>query len=180
MSSNPGPDLSRLWGIVQRAVRDPELRSRPGGVVQNIWASYQQAYLSAGEAPPTLGVQQVNRLVSTAFAQVRAESELARSTATFRSTGMDQAITAAHIAPDIDTRAGVVGSTGATFRVRFQYQVNVEGEALTRYLTWTPALDLPSTVGDLMDALEEAALAAAEDYGEDFGGLGDLASITAV
>lgn len=180
MSENPGPDLSRLWGIVQRAVRDPELRSQPGGVVQNIWASYQSAYLAAGEAPPTLGVQQVNRLVSTAFAQVRAERELGRSIETFQNTGLDQVITGAHIAPDIDARAGVVGATGATFRVRFEYQINMEGEPMTRYITWTPALALPSSVGDLMDALEEAAMAAAEDYGEDFGGLGGLVSITAV
>lgn len=180
MSSNVGPDLTQLWGIVQRAVRDPELRARPGGVVQNIWSSYQQAYLAAGETPPVLGIAQVNRLVATASAQVRAERELARSVETFRSTGLDQAITAGHIAADIDTRAGVVGATGATFRVRFEYQINVEGEGLTRFLTWTPALNLPATVGGLLDSIEEAARAAAEDYGEDFADLGDLVSITAV
>jgi hypothetical protein len=181
VSANPpGPDLTFLAGIISRAVRDPELRSRAGGVVQNVWQSYQQAYLSSGTTAPPLGIQTVNRLVATYAAQARSELALGESIATFRATGLDQAITAAHIAPDIDRRPGAGETTPAFMRVRFQVNVGVEGEPMSRYATWSPELNLPASVSGLLDALEEAAAAVAEDYGEEFGGLGDLISITAV
>ncbi len=180
MSTGPRPDLQQLWGIVNRAVRDPELRARPGGVVQNVWESYKQAYVSVGLPPPRVGLQEVNKLVATASAQVRAERSLASSIEITRRTGLAQGITSAHIGPDIDTRAGVAGTAGATFRVRFESRIGVEGTEVKRYLTWTPALSLPTTTTDLLAALDEAAAAAAEDYGEDYAGLGDLVSITAV
>jgi hypothetical protein len=181
MSSPPGgADLTYLWGIVNRAVRDPELRSRAGGVVQNIWESYKQTYTSAGLTAPTLGIMQVNALVATAAAQARAEIELGRSIATYKTTGLDQAIMAAHIAPDIDLRPGAGTIHAPHYRVRIEARVGVEGETMSRYLTWSPELDLPASVGSLLTAAEEAAMGAAEDYGEDFVGLGDLISITAV
>lgn len=177
MSEGPQPDLSRLWGIVQRAVRDPELRSRPGGVTQNIWSAYQQAYLSAGQAPPRLGLQQVNRLVATASAQARAERALGASLETYQRTGLDQGIVAAHIGPDIDSRTGAAAQAQPLYRIRFETRVMVEGELVSRYLTWTPELALPGSVSGLLAALEEAGAAAGEDYGEEFQGLGDYFSI---
>jgi hypothetical protein len=181
VSANPpGPDLTFLWGIVNRAVRDPELRARAGGVVQNVWQSYQQTYLSQGLPAPALGIQTVNRLVSTAAAQARAETNLAASIATYRRTGLDQAITADHIAPDIDRRPGA-GETSPFFaRVRFSINTGVEGAGLTRNFTWSPELNLPQSVSGLLSALDEAGAAAAEDYGEEYGGLADYVGITAV
>jgi hypothetical protein len=181
MSSPPyEPNLQLLWGTIQRAVRDPELRARPGGVVQNVWESYKQSYVAAGGIPPPLGIQQVNPLVSLASAQVRAERELAASIATYKATGFDQAITAAHIARDIDWRPGAGEVVPAFYRVRFQSEISVEGESMSRYVTWSPELNLPASVSGLLSVLEESAAAAAEDYGEEWSGLGDFVSITAI
>jgi hypothetical protein len=179
VSSQPPADLRTLWGIVNRAVRDPELRARPGGVVQNIWESYKQSYVGTGATPPRLGIQQVNPLVSMAAAQARAELELSRSIQTYNRTGLDQAIIGAHIAPDIDSRARSGGAVADFHRVRFSIGLNVEGERMERIVTWSPELNLPSTVSGLLEALTEAGSAAAEDYGEDFTDLGELVSITA-
>ena len=180
MSAQPPPDLRSLWGIVNRAVRDPELRARPGGVVQNIWESYKQFYVGAGLVPPPLGVQQVNTLYSIAAAQARAELELSRSIQTYNRTGLDQAITGQHIARDIDSRTLGGGAAPAFHRVRFGIQVDAGTGPIDRYVTWSPELNLPGTVSGLLDALTEHGAAAAEDYGEDYIGLGDLFSITEI
>lgn len=179
-SKPPGPDLSYLWGIASRAVRDPELRARPGGVTQNVWEAYKQTYLDRGEVPPPLSIRDVNPLISTASAQYRAESSLAKSIDTYRRTGFDQAITAAHIAADIDQRGGAGAVSEPFYRVRFTSQLNIDGEPMTRYVTWSPQMNLPSSVSGLLGAINEAAAAAAEDYGEEYGGLGDFVSITAI
>jgi hypothetical protein len=185
VSSPPySPDLTYLWGIVNRAVRDPELRSRPGGVTQNIWQSYQQTYLSQGLTPPALSIQTVNSLVQTAAAQARAEAALQEARSIFRRTGFDQAITADQIASDIDRRPGAGETSPAFHRVRFDINVNVGGLDLTHPMTWSPELNLPATVSGLLDALEEAAQAAIEENsplaGAEFQSLGDFISITAV
>lgn len=179
-SAPPGPDLTFLWGIVGRAVRDPELRARPGGVVQNVWNAYQQTYASQGLAPPRLTIQQLNPLISTAAKQAQAEINLAQSIATYRATGFDQALTAAHIAPDIDLRSGAGTITPAFYRVRFESVLGQGADQASRYVTWSPELNLPASVSGLLGAITEAGAAAAEDYGEDFAGLGDLISITAI
>lgn len=181
MAANPpGPDLTFLWGIINRAVRDPELTSRPGGVTQNVWESYKQAYASTGEAAPRLGILQVNPLVALAASQYRAEQSLAASVDTYRRTGLDQAITAAHIAADIDRRSGAGNVSPAFYRVRFSSKINVEGESMSRYVTWSPQMAMPTSVSGLLSSLNEAAAAAAEDYGEEFDGLGDFVSITEI
>lgn len=179
-SKPPGPDLTYLWGIVNRAVRDSELRGRAGGVTQNVWESYKQSYLDRGEAPPPLSVRDVNPLISTAAAQYRAEARLSDSIATYRRTGLDQAITAAHIAPDIDQRPGAGAVSPAFYRVRFGSQLDIEGEPITRFVTWSPQMNLPASVSGLLSALNEAAAAAAEDYGEEYVDLTGFVSITAV
>lgn len=178
------PDLTQLWGIIQRAVRDPELRSRSGGVVQNVWESYKQAYVAAGVQPPRLTVQQVNPLVAIASAQVRAEQRLATTIASVRSGGPEQAITAQHIAPDIDSQRGAGSTLPASYRVRFDVDLNVDGIRMSHTLTWNPEISLPATVSSLLDALDEAARAAVENdspvIGAEYLGLGDYVSITAL
>lgn len=176
----PGPDLTFLWGIANRAVRDPELRARPGGVVQNVWEAYKQTYLDRGEVPPPLGIRDVNPLISTASAQYRAETQLANSINTYNRTGLDQAIGANHIAADIDRRAGAGDVSPAFYRVRYSSLINVDGETMTRFRTWSPQMNLPNSVSGLLSALDEAARADAEDYDEEHAGLGGLISITVI
>lgn len=185
MSSNPThPELQQLWGIVQRAVRDPGLRARAGGVVQNVWESYKQAYISAGAAPPPISIRDVNPLVATASAQVRAEQALAQTITTARREGIAQAITAQHIAPDIDSQRGAGSTLPPSYRVRFDVNLDVDGIRMPHTLTWNPEIALPATVANLLDALDEAARAAVENdspvIGAEYLGLGDYVSITAV
>ena len=185
MAPAGGPDLTQLWGIVQRAVRDPELRARGGGsVTQNIWESYKQAYVGAGLTPPKLSVQQLNPLVATASAQVRAEMNLAQTVGVVRGGGPEQAIAARHIAPDIDSQRGAGSTLPASYRVRFDVDLNVDGIRMSHTLTWNPEISLPATVSSLLDRLDEAARAAVENdspvIGAEYLGLGDYVSITAV
>ena len=176
----PRSDLLQLWGLVTRAYHDPELRVGRGRIIQNIFASYQQSYLQAGLAPPSLTLQDVNRLSSVAGAQYRAEQALARDLRVSQRTGLDVGLTAEYMARDIDTSPGAGFAYPGSMRVRFSIRTEVEGQPLERIVTWQPGLEGPDSVQSLQEQLEAAGSGFAEDYGEDFLGLGDFISITYV
>lgn len=172
-------NIASVWTDIQRAVRDPELRSTPGGITQYVWNAYQQSYLAQGLNPPPATIQDMGQLVSIASAQARAESSLQRSIDTYQRTGLDQALTADHFAPDINARE--LGSVpgGPDLRVRFAINLVSEGSAVTQWLTWDPGINQPQSVSGLLGGLEDAGRAAAEDYGNEYGGItGDISIAT--
>lgn len=174
------PDLLQLWGIVSRATHDPELRSRPGAVTQNIFNAYQQSYLEAGQQPPALSIFEVNQLRSLASRQYLAERNLAGAIDVYQRTGFDQAIDSTMLAPDIDTGPGAGYAYPGQTRIRFQITTEVDGVPVTRWVTYMPGIEGPSSVASMMDMLDVAGEGFAEDYGEVYSGLGDQFSVTYV
>lgn len=179
MATSPaGRQIFAVYGILQRAARDPELRARPGGVVQNAWETYKQQALAAGEQPPPLGLQTFNRLYGVVAGQVRAERALGTALATYRRTGFDQALTYEMWAPDIDARFQIPTQAPAISRIRFGVSVNYYGETYTRFLTWEPGLERPQSVAGLLDALEDVGASRLEKYGEEFDSVTDDISLS--
>lgn len=174
----PRPDFLRLTGIISAAVRNPANHGSLSAVTRDLYETYKQQYLALGEQPPPLLPAQVNPLLSVAFEQRRAEGALARARATFRETGLDQAITREMMARDFDVKAGAGTVRPVVPRIRYAY-LSGEGElAQERFVTWNPEGATPATVAQLQDALEADAAAHAEDYGEFYSGLTDLGGIT--
>lgn len=170
--------LMSMWGHAQSAYRDPTLRAAPGGVTQYLWEAWKQSYLARGEQPPKVTIQDMNRLVSQAGQQWRSEQRLNASINVFRTTGLDQAITAEHVTPDVDSRSPSQQPLGPNYRIRFDATYLIEGVAQELTFTWEPGIQAPTSVGDLLDGLTEAGEGFAEDYGTDFVGLGGNISIT--
>lgn len=173
-------DLLQLWGVIGRAVRDPDLQVGRGRVMQNIFNTYQQSYLAAGEAPPRLTIFEVNQLRSLAARQYRAERALQRSINLEAQTGLAQGLTVEHFAPDLDTRPGAGFAFPSSYRVRFQINTEQLGQEFSRYVTWDRADIAGLSTSQLLDRLAEVARGFGEDYGEEFTGLGDYYSITYV
>lgn len=180
-SSPPGQNpLLSAWGSIQQAMRDPELRSRPGGVTQYVWEAWKQSWLGRGLQPPPATIQQMNALMGQAGRQRQAETNLNAAINTFKLSGRDQALTAMHVSPDIDSRSAAFQPMGPNYRVRFSSTFIVEGLAQELHFTWEPGLTLPASVGELLDALTDADTGFGEDYGITFVGLGGSISITTV
>jgi hypothetical protein len=183
---SPGAqNLAAIWGSIQAAIRDPQLRAQPGGVTQYVWNAYQQSYLSRGETPPPATIRDMNTLMSAAGRIAAAERNLAPALDTFRQQGIDQVLTGAMFAPDLDARSPAQQPFGPTLRVRYEVQALVDGQPETFFLTHSPGLDTPQTVSELLDQLAESAQTQLENdspFGPDFGveyqGLGDVVSIT--
>lgn len=172
MSSNPprANPLSHLWGSFQRAVNDPQVRATPGGVQQYVWQSVRNDFLSRGENLPPGSFQAVNQLLGLAGQQRRAVQNLNRAISDYQRTGLDQAITAQHLAADIDSRSLDARLGGDRYRIRFQAPMTIEGELVNVPLTWDPGLELPQTVSGLLAGLDDAAMAAAQDYDYEYQG----------
>src|SRR5205823_4224852 len=137
-------------------------------------------FLSKREPLPPGSFQAVNSLLSLAGQQRRATDELDRAIATYRRTGLDQALTGAQIAPDIDSRSLDARLGGAMYRIRYEAAVQVEGDIVMTRFTWDPGLELPQTVSGLLDSLDAEAATAAEDYGWTYDGDAAVLSITSI
>ena len=173
-------DLFQLWGKVNQAIRDPQLRAKAGGVTQFIFESYKQSYAATGQAPPSLSIFDVNPLVSLAASQFRAETQLLGAAGTFQATGLDQAITGSMIANDIDSR-GLLGIVAQpSYRVRVGALVTAEGEQIHQFYTFSTGLSAPSSISQLLDQAAQAAQGFASDYGLQFNALSGYMSVTMV
>lgn len=182
MSANPDPRslFGHLWGSFQAAVNDPEVRAQPGGVQSYVWQSIRNDYLSKGEPLPAGSFQAVNALLSLAGAQRRASDALDRSIKDFQRTGIDSAITAEHLAPDIDSRGLGDQAGGALYRIRFEAPMAAGEDQFFSRFTWDPGLEVPQTISELLGGLDDAAAAAAEDYDLEYSGDAAILSITTV
>ena len=181
MADFPGSaDALVLWSMVNGAVHDPDLRAQGfGDVVRDAWARITAGYVE-GTVSRLPGLQDVNRMVSLAAEQYRAEQELGRAIDVYTSTGLDQGIAGSMRARDIDTGAGAGFNYPATDRIRFQIKTTVDGVEITRWVTYQPGIAGPTTVAQLLDMAEQAGRGFADDYGEEYGGLGGGFSLTGV
>jgi hypothetical protein len=151
-----GP-FAKFWGSAVAAWNDPELAKGGGSKVQFIWQSIQQDALARGETLPSGGFQQVNALLSASARVNRAQLQLGQDTVRVNRSGVDQAITAAHIAPDIDSRALDAMPAGPNYRVKFRVDATAGGIPMTPWLTWSPGANLPATINGLFDSLDIVA-----------------------
>lgn len=182
MASKPDPRslFGHLWGSFQTAVNDPLVRDQPGGVQQYVWQSVRNDYLSRGEPLPPGSFQGVNALLSLAGQQRRAAAQLGKAIDAYQLTGRETALTSEHMSPDIDTRPLSAQLTGPRLRIRFGAQMTLQGELIVQNFTWDPGLNVPQTVGGLLEGLDEAAAAAAEDYGFEWTGNATVLSVTTI
>jgi hypothetical protein len=172
-----GNPFSSRFGQFQAAVNDPALRAIPGGVVQYVWQDIQQHYAARGESLPAGSFQAVNQLLSLAGQQRRAQLALSRSALAAEETGRPQAITAAHIAPHLDTRALNAMPGGAQHRVVYLTQEIVEGQPVLSYRTHDFGFALPQTLATMNELISSAAQIAAADYGYEWSGVAEPVAI---
>jgi hypothetical protein len=151
-----GP-FAKYWGSAVAAWNDPELAKGGGSKVQFVWESIKQDYAAAGETLPAGGFQQVNALLSASAAVNRAMLQLGKDTLAVNLTGVDRAITADHIAPDISSRPLDQQPAGPNYLVRFRADMTAGGLGFTQWLTWSPGNYLPATIQDLQSSLDVAA-----------------------
>lgn len=168
--ANQNP-LAGLWGSFQAAVNDPELRGRPGGIQQYVWASVRNDYLGRGEAIPAGAFQAVNQLLSLAGQQRRASNELAQSIDLWQRAGLDQALTSSHWSWDVNARDLNQQPLGPNGIVRFTAVYEVEGESVLMRLSDRFGAAWPQSVGDLIDRINESAAAYADEYDVEFAGI---------
>ena len=169
--------LGASWPSIVAAVYDPVVRSTPGGVQQYVWAAVTRDFVSQGLPLPRGAFQAVNALLSLAGQQRAAGLNLARSLATFNTTGIDQGITSAHIAPAIDSTARPQTAFAPQFRAIYRTQQIIDGERQTSYLTHDFGFDLPQSASALQAEIEAAAQLQAADYGYEWGGEATAVSI---
>lgn len=162
--------LGLHWSAFVAAVYDPQVRATPGGVQQYVWQSLNNYYLSRGEAIPRGSFQAVNALLSLAGQQRNAGLNLSQSLARLERTGIDQAITAAHIAPAIDSTARPQTRFAPQFRAIYQTAQIIDGERQISTLTHDFSYDLPQSLSGLQAEIEAAAQLQAADYGYEWGG----------
>lgn len=170
--------LASLWGSAVSAWSDPALRSRPGGAVQYLWGAYNNA-VGAGYIDPVPGAFGLMNQLSSAAAKVAGSTiRLQEAIGQVQAGAPDIAITAAHWAKDIDHNGVAVSPFEGTARVRVQADVTAGGIGLSQWFTWRPGLDMPQTVGGLIDALGTVLQGFGEDYGLDSIDLGGVVSVT--
>lgn len=151
-----GP-FAKYWGLAVGAWADPALPPGGGSKVQFIWQSIQQDALARGETLPFGSFQQVNALLSGSARVNRALLQLGKDTLAVNRTGIDRALTADHIAPDINTRSLDQQPAGPNFTVRFRADLTVGGLGFTQWLTWKPGANLPATIMGLQQSLDVVA-----------------------
>lgn len=143
--------LDNYWGIIQRAAA---LRQTTAA----IWLSVRYASEIANEVLAPGAFQRMNELRSLAGSQLRADASLARLTS-------DQAITSGQIALDINSRDQNARNLSRRYRVGFDIEATQRstGQRMTIRLTDTFGANLPATLGDLMDTLDQEAPGIAQD-----------------
>jgi hypothetical protein len=158
-----GP-FAKYWAQSVAAWSDPGLAPGGGSKVQFVWQMIGQDYLAQGDTLPPGSFQQVNTLLSASARVNRAMVQLGKDTARVNSSGVDQALSDAHIAPDIDSRAAAAMVAGPNYRVRFRADLTVGGLGLTQWFTWAPGAYLPGTIDGLQQSLDIVGRGFAEDY----------------
>jgi hypothetical protein len=159
MDFTPGQrKLLLYWGNIQQSVT-------ARASTADLWAAVRSA--AAAEGTPLSGVriQDMNGLRSIAASMARSQRDLA-------ALRPDSVITGAMIGRDLSSRPLTDQALAPRYLVRFEHDVLVDGQLQTVWRSSFFDGALPSTKGDLLNALEQDAVAMADDYGTTHVGVG--------
>lgn len=172
------PDYLILWSYAQGAAHDPELRDRGYGAILRDFYNRSLAGFVEGKISAPVSLGQMSHLVSVANRGYYAEQRLQAAIRDYQETGAIRNLEATMMSADIDAQPGAGFAYPAQQRIRFQLTTDVEGEPLTRWVTYEPPIAGPGDVGSLLDMAEAAGQELSERYGEEFMGIGEQFSIT--
>lgn len=166
MNLTPGQkQLLPWWGNIQNAV------SRRASTA-DLWATVREAAAAEGVILRGVSAIDMNSLRSIAGSQRRSLDELQRA-------APDQTITSVMIGADLSSRGQQFQNLAPSWIVRFEHDVTIEGQLNTLWRSSVFEGQLPTTKGQLLDAVTADAEALAEDYGVTHIGVGRM-SIAAV
>jgi hypothetical protein len=157
--------LLPYWGIIVTSVAQRASTA-------DLWAAVRAGAQIEGNQLTGVRVQDMNVLRSIAASQQRSISSL-------QSLLPGNALDARNIGRDLSSRSLQDQSLAPRWIVRFEHDVVVQGQLQTLWRSSVFEGQLPSTKGDLMNALESDAAELAKDYDVTHVGIGRF-SIAAV
>lgn len=161
MDFTPGQQkLLAYWGEIQSAVSQRVSTAA-------LWETVRVAAAQEGRPLSGVGAIDMNLLRSIA-------AEQQRTMGVITAGRLDQTITADMIARDLSSRALADQNLAPRFLVRFQHDVIVDGQLQTLWRSSFFDGSLPSTKGDLLNALTQDAVAMSDDYGVTHAGVGQF------
>lgn len=170
--------FAKQYGLLLGHFSDPAVRSTPGGFTMAAWQAYYDAVQHNITPPPAISLQVMNHYVSAIARVANASISFGNAAHAVERSGIDRALDARMLAPDIDTRSLDQQPLGANVRIRFQADVTIGGLAMEQWFTWEAGIAPPQTVRGILDALDSAGEAFGQQYGMEFEGLGAQVYIT--
>lgn len=158
-----GARASVFWGTAQKAARE-------GYTTAQYWDALKAHAESLGLESPEISAVQASRLRGRAGAGLRAAN-------TLQGSPLDTAITGDMISLAPYSRDLASRNAYGQWQVRFAHTVNVDGEEQSEYRSVVFTGQLPYTVGELQDAVEQDAIQLANDYGTEHVGVSDISLI---
>lgn len=153
------------WGVIEQATRD-----RLG--TAEVWQAIREQAAAAGLDSPGITAQDVSRLRGLAGG--------VRATATrLENAEPEWGIDGGMIANAPWARPLSERNTLPLFQVRFEHTVQNNGQTTTEWRTVMFRNTLPTTVGELTEALEQDAEQMADDYGYTHVGIGSFSILAA-
>lgn len=153
------------WGVIEQATRD-----RLG--TAEIWQAIREQAAASGLDSPGVTAQDVSRLRGLA-GNVRATS------ARLENADTGYALDSTMIARAPWARPLAERNTLPLYQVRFEHTTENNGETTTEWRTVMFRNTLPTTVGELIDALQQDAEQMADDYGYTHVGIGSFSILAA-
>lgn len=155
----------QYWGVIEHAARERMNTA-------DLWAAIRDQAAAAGLDRPGVTAQDVSRLRGIAGSIRGADRQLDRANAEYGLTG-------AMISRAPWARDFAAMNTSPMHQVRFEHQFTREGEPVTEWRSVMFQGALPTTVAELMAALDFDAQQMADNYGYEHVGIGAV-SILAV
>jgi hypothetical protein len=162
--------LGGQWPMIQAAVGHPEVYRPAGGLQAYVWGQVRTYYAKRGQALPQGAFQAVNALLGAAGTQNRAAIALSRTMRLQERTGFTQALTAAHIAPAVDTRSLSQMPRGPRYKVVYRSLRSQGGISVVKDKTHIFGYALPQDLSSLQDAITTASQIDAADYEQEWEG----------
>lgn len=155
----------QYWGSIEGAVRT-------GANTAQVWDAIRSHQDALGDSAPAIDIRDVSRM-RTRAAEIRESSRQLASTDPIGPV-LGNYMAVAPWARDLADR-----NTLAIYQVRFEHTFEDEGQVTSQYRTVTFQGQLPPTVQDLYDQVDNDAEAMADEYGTAHQGIGNI-SILAI
>ena len=171
-------NFAKSFGLLLGHYSDPAVRATPGGFQMAVWAAYNEAVQTYPIPPPRIDLQTMNHYVSAIAGIANGSINFGNDGRRVQQTGIDRALEAKHLAPDIDSRPLDQQPLGPNYRIRFQADITIGGLPVEQWFTWEAGIAPPQTVRGVLDALDSAGEAFSQKYGMEYDGLGAQVYIT--